>query len=179
LVEPSCHGIRAVGQFNPRKIMSSPTTIEELNPAQKTTSPAASSVIQVQPYLLFGGRCEEALEYYRRVVGAEVTMLMRFKDSPEPGNCGPIDGEKVMHASFQIGGTTLLASDGCNAVSKFEGFSLSLSLPNPTEAGRIFSALAEGGQVQQPLIETFFAKAFGIVTDRFGMSWMIVVMAQP
>lgn len=134
--------------------------------------------MQVQPYLSFDGRCEEALEFYRRALGAEVTMLLRFKDSPDPGACPPAPGgaDKVMHAAFRIGETTLLASDGmCSGRPSFAGFSLSLTAADDAEAERRFAALAEGGEVQMPLARTFFASSFGMVTDRFGVSWMIYV----
>ena len=133
--------------------------------------------MQVQPYLFFDGRCEEALEFYKRALGAEVQMLMRFKDSPEPCESGKTPpGEKVMHASFRIGETTLMASDGhCAGQPRFQGFSLSLTVANPTEADRVFAALSEGGQVQMPLAKTFFSPRFGMVADRFGISWMVIV----
>lgn len=135
--------------------------------------------MQVQPYLFFDGRCEEAVEFYRRALGAEVTMLMRFRDSPEPHEHGmvpPGAENKVMHASFRIGNTTLLASDGrCLGRPSFQGVSLSLTVPNDKDAERLFASLADGGQVQQPLIKTFFSSRFGMVADRFGVSWMIVV----
>ena len=137
--------------------------------------------MQVQPYLFFNGRCEEAAEFYRRVLGAEVTSLVRFKDSPEPHEPGmvpPGAGDKVMHVSFRIGDTTVLASDGrCEGRPSFQGFSLSLTVPNDAEAERRFAALADGGQVQMPLTKTFFASRFGMVADRFGVSWMIYVAA--
>jgi PhnB protein len=133
----------------------------------------------IQPYLNFDGRCEEAIEFYRRALGAEVETLMRFKDSPEPPGVGmvpPGAGDKVMHASFRIGDATLLASDcHCGGRPSFQGFSLSLTLPNAAEAERRFAALAEGGQVQMPLSKTFFAARFGVVADRFGVPWMIYV----
>jgi PhnB protein len=135
--------------------------------------------MQVQPYLFFDGRCEEAVEFYRSALGAEVTMLMRFKDSPEPlepGMVPPGAGDKVMHVSFRIGETTVLASDGrCEGRPSFQGFSLSLTVPNEAEAERLFASLAEGGQVQMPLTKTFFSSRFGMVADRFGVSWMIYV----
>ena len=134
--------------------------------------------MQVQPYLFFDGRCEEALEFYRAALGAEVTTLMRFKDSPEPlppGICPPGSEEKVLHANFRIGETTLMASDGrVTGQPVFKGFSLSLSAPTDAEAQRLFSALGDGGQVQMPLAKTFYASSFGIVADRFGVSWMII-----
>jgi PhnB protein len=132
--------------------------------------------MQVQPYLSFEGRCEEAVEFYRKTLGAEVTMLMRFKESPDPGMCSPGTLDKVMHMSFRIGDTTLLASDGrCTGQPNFQGISLSLTVPNDTEAERRFASLADGGQVQMPLTKTFFSSRFGMVADRFGVAWMIVV----
>jgi PhnB protein len=139
-----------------------------------------SNLIQtVQPYLFFDGRCEEAIEFYRSALGAEVTMLMRFKDSPDPGMCAPETENKVMHASLRIGETTLMASDGqCQGKLSFQGFSLSLAVPNETEAERLFASVGEGGQVQMPLTKTFFSPSFGMVADRFGVSWMIIVPAE-
>jgi PhnB protein len=135
--------------------------------------------MQIQPYLYFDGRCEEAIEFYRSTLGAEVAMLMRFKDSPEPrppGMLPPGAENKVMHSSFKIGDTTLLASDGrCGGKPKFEGITLSLTVPDEAEAERRFAALAKGGQVQQPLVKTFFSPSFGMVADRFGVSWMVYV----
>ena len=135
--------------------------------------------MQVQPYLFFDGRCEEAVEFYRKSLGAEVTMLMRFKDSPEPhqpGMCPPGAGDKVMHTSFRIGDTTVLASDGqCAGRPSFQGFALSLTVPAEAEAERLFALLADGGQVQMPLTKTFFSSRFGMVADRFGVSWMVNV----
>jgi PhnB protein len=130
--------------------------------------------MQVQPYLFFEGRCAEALEFYQRALGAEVTMLMHYKDSPDPAMVhGTAD--KVMHASFRIGDSTVLASDGrCQGQPVFHGFSLSLTVADDAEAERRFAALAEGGQVQMPLAKTFFASRFGAVADRFGVSWMVV-----
>lgn len=135
--------------------------------------------MQVQAYLNFDGRCEEALEFYRRALGAEVTALMRFKDSPEPCAAGmvpPGSENKVLHASFHIGDTALMASD-CHAGGKpsFQGISLSITVPDEAKADRLFNALAAGGQVQMPLAKTFFSPRFGMVADRFGVSWMIHV----
>ncbi len=135
--------------------------------------------MQVQPYLFFEGRCEEALDFYRTALGAEVVDLMRFKDSPEPlppGMIPPGSENKVMHASFRVGDTTIMASDGCCAnTSSFQGFSLSIDAPDQARAEQLFAALADGGQVQMPMDKTFFASHFGIVSDRFGVSWMIIV----
>ena len=137
--------------------------------------------MQVQPYLFFEGRCEEAVEFYRKALGAEVTMLMRFKDSPEPpvpGMIPPGAENKVMHTSLHFGETTVLASDGrCGGRPGFQGFSLSLTAANDAEAKRLFAALADGGQVQMPLSKTFFASIFGMVADRFGVTWMVYVLA--
>ncbi len=134
----------------------------------------------VQPYLFFGGRCEEALEFYRTALGAEVVMLMRYNQSPEsvPSDKLPPGFEtKVMHASFSIGANTLMASDGCEEGAKFEGFSLSVSLTTEAEADRAFASLADGGNVTMPLMKTFWSPRFGMVTDRFGIGWMISVEA--
>ncbi len=135
--------------------------------------------MQIQPYLFFDGRCEEAIEFYRGALGAEVTMLMRFRDSPEPQDDSmlpPGAADKVMHASLRIGDATVLASDGrCQGRPSFEGFSLSLTGPDEAEAERLFAALGEGGRVQMPLGKTFFSPRFGMVADRFGVSWMIYV----
>jgi PhnB protein len=132
--------------------------------------------MQVQPYLFFDGRCEEALQFYRKALGAEVEMMMRFKDSPEPMGGGPQPpADKVMHASFRIGDTQVMASDGnCKGKPAFQGFSLSVNAQDRKDAEKRFAMLAEGGQVQQPLIETFFAERFGMVADRFGVSWMVI-----
>jgi PhnB protein len=133
----------------------------------------------VQPYLFFEGRCEAAIDFYRDVLGAEVQMLMRYRDSPEPmppGMIPPGSEGKVMHASFRVGETTVMASDGgCKGSQEFKGFSLSVTVANEAEAERVFGALAGGGQIQMPLTKTFFAPRFGMVADRFGVSWMVVV----
>jgi PhnB protein len=133
--------------------------------------------MDIQPYLFFEGRCEEAIEFYRTALGAEVTMLMRYKDSPEPEMIQPGTEEKVMHASVQLGDTCVMASDGnCGGNPGFQGFSLSISVADTTEAERLFNALADGGQVQMPLEKTFWSPGFGMVADRFGVPWMINVI---
>jgi PhnB protein len=138
--------------------------------------------MQVQAYLFFGGRCEEALNFYKKALGAEVQMMMRYRESPEPPPADkvPADwGDKVMHAAFRIGDTQVLASDGCpEAQSGFKNFSLTVSAANEAEADRFFNALAEGGNVQMPLGKTFFAPRFGMVTDRYGLCWMVGVFEQ-
>jgi PhnB protein len=136
--------------------------------------------MQVQPYLFFDGSCDEALQFYQRALGAKVEMLMRFKDAPadQEGACPPgdVNKDKVMHASFRIGESTLLASDGrCTGNPSFQGFSLSLTAASDAEADRLFAALSDGGQVQMPMAKTFFSSRFGMVADRFGVSWMIYV----
>jgi PhnB protein len=135
--------------------------------------------MQIQPYLFFDGRAEEAAEFYRVKLGAEITMLMRNKDAPEkppPGMLPPNSENKVMHMALKIGDTTVLASDGsCAGKPAFQGFSLSLTVKDEAEAGRLFAALADGGQVQMPLGKTFFSPAFGMVADRFGVAWMVYV----
>jgi len=134
----------------------------------------------VQPYLFFGGRCDEALEFYRTALDAEVIMLSRFKDAPDSGMTQPGMDEKVMHASFRIGETILMASDGrCEGDPRFEGFSLSIIVPDEAAADRVFNALAEGGKVEMPLAKTFWAPKFGMLDDRFGVGWMISVQHKP
>jgi PhnB protein len=134
--------------------------------------------MKVQPYLFFNGRCEEAIDFYKKALGAEVLMLMRFNESPDPpppGMVPPGSERKIMHSCMRIGETEVMASDGmCTGNSAFQGVSLSLEVPNEAEADRLFSALREGGQVQMPIGKTFFSPRFGIVADRFGVSWMIV-----
>jgi PhnB protein len=137
--------------------------------------------MQVSPYLMFNGRAEEAIEFYEKALGAKVEALMRFKEAPaEPGmQPDPSLAEKVMHAQFHVGATQVMASDGmCNGGSAavFQGFSLAVQVADDAEARRRFDALADGGQVQQPLIKTFFSSSFGVVADRFGVSWMVVTV---
>ena len=132
----------------------------------------------VQPYLFFDGKCEEALEFYKKSLGAKVNMLMRYKDSPEPPppGCGPTDPNKVMHAQFQIGETVIMASDGrASGKPNFEGFALSLTVNTEAEADKAFNALAGGGKVEMPLGKTFFSARFGMVADKFGVFWMVLV----
>ena len=132
--------------------------------------------MQVQPYLDFNGRCEEAVEFYRRALEAEVTALHRFKDSPDPSMNSPTTADKIMHVSLRIGDNTVSASDGhCNGQQSFQGFSLALNVANEAEGQRVFAALSDGGQVQMPLTKTFFSPGFGMVADRFGVSWMVHV----
>jgi PhnB protein len=138
--------------------------------------------MQVQPYLFFDGRTEEALEFYKKALGAKVEMLMRFKenpDTPKPGMVPPGSENKVMHSCFRIGDTAVMASDGrCQGKPNFEGVALSISTADEAEAERLFKALGDGGQVQMPLAKTFFSPRFGMVADRFGVSWMVIVAAQ-
>jgi len=134
----------------------------------------------VQPYLFFNGRCEEAVEFYKKAIGAEVQMLMRYKESPEappPGMLPPGFENKVMHVSFRVGQTIVMDSDGCSTDGpKFEGFSLSIAVSTPEEVDAIFNALAEGGKVTMPAGKTFWSPRFGMVTDKFGLGWMVSVM---
>ncbi len=131
----------------------------------------------VQPYLFFGGRCEEALDFYRKSVGAEIVTLRRFKEAPEPVPGLPdCFNDKIMHATVRMGESMWMASDGrCEGDPTFEGFSLSITVPNESEADRIFGALSQDGLVVMPLEKTFWASKFGVVQDRFGVSWMISI----
>ena len=135
---------------------------------------------KVEAYLFFNGRCEEAIAFYSKALGAGLQMLMRFKESPDshPPGMLPAGWEnKVMHASLRIGDTILMASDGCAEKTAFEGFSLSFAAPPESEAKRAFAALADGGQVRMPLTKTFWSPCFGMVSDRFGVCWMVTVMS--
>ena len=182
---PAPHGEGKEGEVELRQLFElddfcPSAAIDEARALEKSLTekkPGASGSVQIQPYLCFEGRCEEALEFYRQALGAEVTMLMRFKDSPEAcpeGMLPPGSEQKVMHASFDVGGATVLASDGqCAGPSRFQGFSLSITPRDEAEADRWFAALAHGGQVQMPMGPTFFAARFGMVVDRFGVSWML------
>jgi PhnB protein len=130
----------------------------------------------VQPYLSFEGRCEEAIEFYKKAVGAEVQMMMRFKESPDQSMITPDSADKVMHVSMRIGDSTIMASDGrCSGQPGFNGISLSLTTADDAEAERRFAALEDGGQVTMPLTKTFFASKFGMVADKFGVQWMVMV----
>lgn len=136
--------------------------------------------MNIQPYLFFSGRCEEAIEFYRKAIGAEVDMVLHFNESPEPMPPGVLqDGfeAKVMHASFRVGDATILCSDGCDDKTTFSGFSLALHVPTEAAADRAFAGLAEGGEVQMPLAKTFWSPRYGMVKDKFGISWMVMVPA--
>jgi PhnB protein len=136
--------------------------------------------MHVQPYLFFGGRCEEALAFYAEAIGATLRMSMRFRDAPDPVDIQPEMADKIMHASFSVGGSTLLASDGQGANGpNFQGFGLALYAADQAEAHKLFDALAAGGQVRMPLAPTFWSPAFGMVADKFGVAWMVMVDTQP
>jgi len=129
----------------------------------------------VQPYLSFEGRCDEAVKFYQAAVGAEVQMLMRFKEAPDQSMMSPESADKVMHVSMRIGDSVVMASDGrCSGTTGFNGISLSLSVADDAQAERLFAGLSDGGQVTMPLAKTFFASKFGMLTDRFGVSWMVM-----
>ncbi len=134
--------------------------------------------MQVQPYLSFEGRAEEAIEFYKKALGAEVTALMRMKEmpgTPPPGMVPPGSENKVMHAALKIGDSVVMASDGrVSGKPNFQGISLSITAVDDAEAEKVFAALSDGGQVQMPLAKTFFASSFGMVADKFGVSWMVV-----
>ncbi|MFS0756540.1 VOC family protein [Noviherbaspirillum sp. 1P10PC] len=137
--------------------------------------------MQIQPYVFFEGRCEEALMFYRDVLGAEITQLMRYSDSPAPpppGMLPPGSENRIMHASMRIGDSTVMVSDGnCSGTTGFSGFSLALNAASDAEAERLFAALAEGGQIRMPMAPTFFSSRFGMLADRYGLGWMVLVPA--
>jgi PhnB protein len=135
--------------------------------------------MQVQPYLNFNGRCEEALAFYGKALGAKIERVMHFKDSPDPSMVSPGSENKVMHSSFRVGDAIVMASDGrCQGETNFQGISLTLTVPDEAEAEQRFTALSDGGQVQMPLTKTFFSPSFGMVADRFGVTWMVLVESQ-
>ncbi|HWD19634.1 MAG TPA: VOC family protein [Verrucomicrobiae bacterium] len=137
-------------------------------------------VIAVQPYLFFEGRCEEAIEFYRKAIGAEIVMLMRFKESPDQSMCAPGTGEKIMHATLKAGPSLFMLSDGrCGGKQTYDGFALSVSAADEAGAQKMFTALSEGGKATMPLTKTFFSPAFGMLTDKFGVGWMVIVHSMP
>jgi PhnB protein len=132
----------------------------------------------IEPYLFFNGRCEEAIEFYKKALGAEVLMLMRYKESPEPPPPGMVPAgwdDKIMHATLRVSSANLMASDGSSNEVNFQGFSLSLTATDEADAKRKFAALADGGQVRMQLTKTFWSPCFGMVADRFGVGWMITL----
>ncbi len=137
---------------------------------------------QITPYLFFAGRCEEAIEFYGKTLGAEKLFLMYFKESPDPTPPGVLqDGfeNKVMHATIRIGESLVMASDGCDDKTKFEGFRLAVSFPTEAEAQTAFESLSTGGQIEMPLTKTFWSPCFGMLTDKFGVAWMVSMAEQP
>ncbi len=135
--------------------------------------------MQVQPYLAFEGRCDEAIEFYKKAIGAKVEMLMRFKESPDQSMISPGSADKVMHASLRAGDATILMSDGrCTGSTNFHGIALALSVASDAEAERIFGALSDGGKVNMPMAKTFFSSRFGMLSDKFGVGWMVLVGQQ-
>jgi PhnB protein len=149
--------------------------------AKKAPSNASSAKrkMLIHPYLCFAGRCDEAVEFYREALGAEVATLMRVKDAPKGSGPGPeMPGDQVLHVALQIGDATVMATDcSFGAPAGFNNFSLTLEVGSPAEAELRFAALADGGQIRQPLAKTFFSPSFGVVADRFGVSWMVMVPA--
>lgn len=131
--------------------------------------------MQVEPYLFFDGRCEEALKFYQQALGAEVTGLLRYRESPQPEEVPAGAEDKIMHALFRLGNSTVMVSDDCTGHPTFQGFALTLSVAEPAEAEGLFNALADGGRVQMPLAKTFWSPLFGMVADRFGVLWMVTV----
>jgi PhnB protein len=154
-MEPPCH----------------PTTRpQQLSPTAKET------FMHVQPYLNFDGRCDEALEFYKNAIGAKVGMLLRFKEAPDKSMISPGSEEKVMHSAVQVGDSTVLMSDGhCTGKPNFNGIALTISAKTEAEADKLFNGLAEGGLVTMPLAKTFFSPKFGMVADKFGVGWMVLV----
>lgn len=136
----------------------------------------------IQPYLFFDGRCEEAIEFYKNAIGLQVVHMMRYKESPvapPPGMVPPGYDNKIMHATLRVNDAILMASDGCGEDARFKGFRLSLAFPTRAEAERAFAGLSQGGSVQMPLTKTFWSSCFGMVTDRYGLGWMLSLIEEP
>ena len=134
--------------------------------------------MQFSTYLFFDGRCEEAAAFYKQAIGAELVYMMRYSESPDPhppGMVPPGFENKVMHMTLKIGDNTVMAADDCTGHPKPQGFSLSLATKTEAEAGKLYAALSDGGTATMPLTKTFFAPKFGMLTDRFGMGWMVMV----
>ena len=132
--------------------------------------------MNVQPYVFFDGRCEEALDFYKKTIGAKPKMLMRFKEAPDQSMISPGSHDKIMHAEVQIGDATVLMSDGrCQGKPNFQGFALTILAKTEAEADKTFAALSDGGQVTMPLAKTFFSPRFGMLADKFGVGWMVLV----
>ncbi len=131
--------------------------------------------MNVQPYLSFEGRAQEAIDFYQSALGAKVEVIMHFKDAPPDMQAHMPHKDKIMHAAFKVGDTTIMASDGqCNGKSQFSGVTLTLNATSSGEAEKLFNALAAGGKVNMPMSETFFAHRFGMVADKFGVGWMVL-----
>jgi PhnB protein len=140
------------------------------------------SVKEITPYLFFGGKCEEAIAFYREALGATVDMVMRYNEGPEPpppGSIPPGFETKIMHATIRISGIPVMVSDGNREPNTFSGFRLALSVSNADDAQKVFKALAGGGSVEMPLSKTFWSPCFGMLTDRFGVGWMVSVPGGP
>ena len=132
--------------------------------------------MQIQPYLFFDGRCEEAIDFYKKAIGAQTGMMMRWKDSPDKSMCTPENENKVMHAQFNVGDTTVMASDGRNTGNlNFQGFALTINAKDEAELDRLFGALGDGGKVTMVPAKTFFSPRFGMLADKFGVNWMLIV----
>ena len=132
----------------------------------------------IQPYLFFEGRCEEALDFYSKALGAKIEMKMRYSESPEGCPKGMPAGseKKIMHAAFKLGRDLIMASDGMNSGNPaFNGITLSISVDDEAGVKKYFDALAQGGKVVAPLTKTFFSPSFGMVADKFGVPWMVLV----
>ena len=145
---------------------------------QVIASQTAMRGAAVGSYLFFSGRCEEALEFYKQAAGATVDFMMRFNESPDPVPSGMLQAgfeNKVMHASFRIGETTIMASDGCDDKSTFSAFRLALTVHAEADDRRVFDALAAGGRIDMLLAKTFWSPCYGMLTDKFNVGWMVIV----
>ena len=130
--------------------------------------------MQLNPYLTFNGNCAEAFKFYEKALGAKVVMMMTYGDTPAAKDCAPGMSDKVIHARMTIDGQVVMASDApAGRYSTPQGTVLNLGVKEPAEAERIFQALSDGATITMPIGETFWAKRFGMLTDRFGTPWMV------
>jgi len=131
--------------------------------------------MQLNPYLTFNGNCEEAFNFYAKCLRGELALVQRFGDTPGCEGMPASYRDKIMHVRLQLGDQVLMASDNHpdHPFDGIKGCSIALSVDQADEADRIFNELAQGGVVVMPMQETFWAKRFGMVNDRFGVPWMI------
>jgi PhnB protein len=130
--------------------------------------------MQLNSYLMFDGRCEEAFQFYTQVLGGKIEAIMKHTGTPAEQHAPPEWRDKILHACLNVGGTKLMGSDmPPDSYEEPKGSFVNINVEDPAAAERIFHALEEGGAVRMPIAKTFFAERFGMVVDRFGVAWMV------